>query len=62
MIEGDCDMKSNDKSDYSRYRDGQKAEEDIPKDDSKKEHKPKRTLEELGITEDKYYIVGRKNH
>lgn len=24
--------------------------------------KPKRTLEELGITDDKYYIVGRKNH
>lgn len=24
--------------------------------------KPKRTLEELGITEDKYYIAGRKSH
>lgn len=64
----------NDNSDYSMgYRDGQKdtilfclqkLEEDIPKEDFKKYLqqiiKPKRTLEELGITEDKYYIVGRK--
>lgn len=51
----------NDNSDYSRYRDEQKLKEDIPKEDLT-EHKPKRTLEELGITDDKYYIVGRKNH
>lgn len=61
LIKGDYTMKSNDYNDNSDYRDGRKLEEDIPKEDLA-EHKPKRTLEELGITDDKYYIVGRKNH